>query len=129
MRDSLQEYANLADQQFSASLATIAPWVEEWDDGYAAHAPVGRFGANDFGLHDLHGNLWEWCRDSWAFYGLPPRPGDGMRLDDPVTPSRILRGGCFDEGALNSRSASRNRSPPEGGYEDAGLRVAARVKR
>ncbi len=54
--------------------------------------PVGRYPANAFGLHDMHGNVWEWCQD-WTG-DLPEGP-----LKDPKGPQagkeRILRGGCF----------------------------------
>ncbi len=42
---------------------TEGKWLAGYTDGFATTAPVGSFAANEFGIHDLGGNLWEWCDD------------------------------------------------------------------
>ena len=80
---------------------------ETWvDDGYAAHAPVGTFRANPFGLHDVHGNVWEWCRDTFAPYSEPTLAGSGERVAVP-TDEKVARGGCFQSDAEQCRSSRR----------------------
>jgi formylglycine-generating enzyme required for sulfatase activity len=70
--------------------------------------PVGMKQANGWGLFDMHGNVWQWCRD-WS--GLYP----GGSVNDPtgsVAGSfRVYRGGGWWNDAANLRSASRNNSP------------------
>jgi formylglycine-generating enzyme required for sulfatase activity len=65
--------------------------------------PVGRYPANGWGLHDMHGNVWEWCQD-----GFTDAPGGG---DDPVAaPSssrRTYRGGCWHNPGLLCLSTRR----------------------
>ena len=65
----------------------------------------GLASANDFGLYDMHGNLYEWCWDQYAPYPSGP-------VDDPTGPPgdgllRVARGGSYDDGADGARSAAR----------------------
>jgi formylglycine-generating enzyme required for sulfatase activity len=75
---------------------------------YRCTRPVGDKLPNPFGLHDMHGNVYEWCEDDYdhEFYGKPE-----ALLPDPVaitgSVERVIRGGWFDMGASTCRSAAR----------------------
>jgi formylglycine-generating enzyme required for sulfatase activity len=96
-------------------------WCSENADG-AAH-PVGTKAANDWGLHDMQGNVAEWCWDRYADRYPPdeatdPKGPDSGRL-------RVLRGGDADTDARQLRYARRNAAPPEdAANEFRGFRVA-----
>jgi len=127
-RDSLREAhaANLADQAASRAGATWGD-IDDWpelDDGYPLHAPIGTYSANPFGLHEVTGNLWEWCQDGLVAGSFAQGPSR-----DPVAPAtagapRVCRGGSFDLAARFARSTSRGRRMAS--YSDSylGLRPA-----
>jgi formylglycine-generating enzyme required for sulfatase activity len=85
---------------------------------------VGSYPANDFGIHDMHGNAWEWCADWYGedYYAASPRR-------DPQGPakggSRVLRGGCWngENGRGSTRSAYRLSWGPDQRNYDTGFRV------
>lgn len=67
---------------------------------------VGSFPANAFGLHDMHGNVWEWCADC-EHEDYQGAPSDGSSwLNDGNSEYRILRGGSWDSFPQTCRSAS-----------------------
>ena len=86
--------------------------------------PVGSFRANAWGLHDMHGNVWEWVRDCWN------GSHDGGARDGAARLSgncglRVLRGGSWFEAAEFARAAKRLRGKPESRANIVGFRVAA----
>jgi formylglycine-generating enzyme required for sulfatase activity len=85
--------------------------------------PVGTYGANRFGLHDIHGNVWEWVEDCWHVdYADAPR--DGTARTDGNCVARVLRGGSWNDGARELRSANRVQEIFNGASLSVGLRVA-----
>ena len=82
---------------------------------------VGTKQANEWGLHDFHGNVWEWCLDWYGSYG-------GQAVKDPVNlamaSERVYRGGSGCLGAESCRSAFRGSSAPGNRDHDVGFRLA-----
>jgi formylglycine-generating enzyme required for sulfatase activity len=95
---------------------------EDWDETQAA--PVGSYPANNFGLRDMHGNVWEWVQDCYhRDYTRAPLDGSSWG-HDCTDLRRILRGGSWSSKTVDQRSATRNKRTPT--YRDSyiGFRVA-----
>ncbi|NJN38282.1 MAG: SUMF1/EgtB/PvdO family nonheme iron enzyme [Acaryochloridaceae cyanobacterium CSU_3_4] len=89
---------------------------------------VDSFPPNGFGLYDMHGNVWEWCKDTWHdnYTGAPT---DGSAWIDNDNDSRILRGGSWDINPRYCRCADRDRSIPGDRLVNDGFRVALSAPR
>ena len=86
--------------------------------------PVGNYPANAFGLHDMHGNVWEWVQDVWHDnYASAPSEGSAwMGGGDPSR--RVLRGGSWFIAPQDLRSADRYGYSPDGRLIYTGFRIA-----
>ena len=92
-------------------------------DRWKYTAPVGSFSANAWGLHDLHGNVWEWAQDCWndSYVGAPT---DGSAWTSGDCGRRVIRGGSWDNDPRYLRSASRYRNTRSDRDNDIGFRLA-----
>jgi serine/threonine-protein kinase len=128
-KESLADKVNLADQSYVAAggSAGQATWWPEFKDGFAVHAPVGRLAANGFGLHEVCGNVWEWCFDA-SYDGYRHDDATDPRVDDADASLRRYRGGSFDGAAWYARSADRFSTPPEYRNSYLGLRPSRALR-
>ena len=84
---------------------------------------MGSYGANGFGLFDMHGNVFEWCSDWYdsGYYANSP-------VDDPTGPTsgsfRVSRGGSWGSNARGCRSAYRYGNTPDDRGNYLGFRLA-----
>ena len=103
------------------------PQHDSGDDGWVGTCTVGAFPANDFGLHETTGNVWEWCADWFApdyYAGSPVASPAGP----PSGTARVQRGGsylCHDSYCWRYRTDSRSANTPDSTAGNVGFRVAA----
>ena len=96
-----------------------------WDGRQTA--PVGSFSPNGWGLHDLHGNVWEWVQDCWndSYQGAPT---NGSAWESGDCSRRVLRGGSWFNYPGDLRSANRDGFATSSRYDGSGgFRVARTI--
>ncbi len=108
--------------------AALTPALANFNEnGRGSPCPVGAYPPNGFGLHDMHGNVWEWCSDHYEY--------DSYRRARAVDPlgtdgsGHAARGGGWDSSATQCRSAFRyNGVPPADLDHELGFRLAMTAK-
>jgi formylglycine-generating enzyme required for sulfatase activity len=88
---------------------------------------VGSFPANPWGLFDMHGNVWEWCKDWLGEYEEDVQT-DPFQLGNEIDDSRVVRGGSWLFGPDSCRAASRAGHGPDYRRRDLGCRVCFRLE-
>ncbi len=126
------EYAcragTVTDHSFGTSVELLGK--HGWYDGTSLGTshPVASRRPNDFGLFDMHGNVWEWCQDAFRQH---PKTVENLLIRDHETNemigdkiNRVLRGGGFNNQPTLTRSANRNDFAPANQDDAVGFRPA-----
>jgi formylglycine-generating enzyme required for sulfatase activity len=127
--ESLVAAANCAGLETDAVWRRTKNFEAPSTDPWKGTAPVGSLAPNAFGLYDVHGNVGEFCRDTWtdSYAEAPARPGDGLRDVRTKNDNCCVRGGShrLDGGA--ARASCRLRFPRDFLQTQVGVRVARSV--
>ena len=121
--DDACRYANVHDTTSKGAFEKFTWPNHSCNDGYAVTASVGRFQANDFGLYDMLGNVWEWCEDIYASdaYSKHSR-------NNPIYASsgsnRVYRGGSWLNQPARVRCAYRAGREPGDALDGLGFRLS-----
>jgi formylglycine-generating enzyme required for sulfatase activity len=131
-----------AEWEYAARAGTTTAyfWSDDIGNGHAncngcssqredrRNSPVGAFPANQFGLADMAGDVWQWVEDCYhkSYDGAP---ADGSAWTSETCSGYVVRGGSYADTPSALRSASRSKDPAESRIDNIGLRVARTLDR
>ncbi|MDR2255533.1 MAG: formylglycine-generating enzyme family protein [Arthrobacter sp.] len=117
------------------------PVTDLGEDGFLGTSPVGHYPPNGFGLHDVAGNVWEWCLDAFAVDAYRRRAAQGIAVDpvehgpagaSPGELERVIRGGshlCHDSYCHRYRVAARSRATALSTSSNTGFRTVSAARK
>ena len=117
------------------------PYRNDKSDGYYFTAPVQSYQANNYGLYDIAGNVWEWCADLYHedYYKTlagktthnPQGPKTSYDSNEPYALKRVSRGGsflCHDSYCSGYRNSMRMKTTPDTGSMHTGFRAVVSLR-
>lgn len=127
----LARFENVADAKLKARVPQFALKYHkgtikegDGDDGFAFTAPVGSYKPNAWGLHDMHGNVCEWCLDKYDADYYTQSPGIDPSGPTGFSVYRVSRGGSWSNAARDCRSSDRDGMRATARHCSQGFRVA-----
>jgi len=111
---------------FGDKHADLAQCAWYWENSDERPHPVGEKNPNPWGLHDVHGNVWEWVQDCWHdnYEGAPTDGSAWKETNDGDCSQRVVRGGSWGSAPGPLRSADRDRANAGARNGNLGFRLA-----